>query len=328
MEDNSLNRWTQLAKYLANESTPEEERELEHHIQTEKESEEEFLNARRTWNEADYALLYQSIDSNKAFESIKAQMQPAKPVKEPGKHHLWMGVAASLAVIIMSWATWNWFSHTENNLLKKELIVAKNQIHSLTLQDGTMVDINGGSQFRFPEVFEGNTRQVTLRGEAFFNVASNKAKPFMIDAGPIKVKVVGTQFNVKAFDQKSIEVTVKEGIVEVSSSTEKVVLLKGYKALFDRQSGQLVKSLNNNPNFNAWKTRHLVFRETNLEEVAALLSDVYKIEVVIDEQIIKTHKLSASFVDQPIDYVLDVISRTFHLKYQYQNGEYHLSENN
>lgn len=326
MEEDKSYKWTQLAKYLASESSRDEERELECQIRIDKETEEEFVSAQKSWDEASYSLLYQSIDSEKAFNNVKQMLSPTVPVRRFSTNQLWMGIAASLAFFVMSWALWNSHTHSSEQIVNKELIVASNQTHSVVLNDGTKVDLNGGSQFAYPNSFEGNKREVVLKGEAFFNVAANKEKPFLINAGPVVVRVVGTKFNVKAFDNQLIEVVVEEGVVEVTGKSETVVLTKGYRAAFDRQSGILVKSLNENPNFNAWNTRQIIFKETSLNEVATILKDVYKVNVVIDDSLLLNRKLSATFHDQSIDYVLDVVSRTFHLNYEFDNGAYHLKK--
>jgi len=324
MEDNSTYRWTKLSRYLANESTPQEERDIECEIRISKDAEEEFVNARKVWDEATYALMYQSIDAESAFDKVKQQMSTEKPVKKLSLNSWWMGAAATVSLIIMSWAIWGVLQSSKQNIVSKEIIVAGNQTHSVILSDGSQVDVNGGSRFLYPETFVGDKREVELTGEAFFKVAANKEKPFFINAGPVSVRVVGTQFNVSAFEQKEIEVVVSEGVVEVSSGADKVVLTKGFRAVFDRKTGSLIKSMNSNPNFNAWKTHQIVFKESSLQEVINVLEDVYKVDVTVDDTSLLSYQLTASFKSQSLDNVLNVVSRTFHLKYVYVNGVYHL----
>ena len=100
-----------------------------------------------------------------------------------------------------------------------EIISTPNQvINEYTLPDGSVVALNSNSKLVFPKQFNGDTREVTIEGEAFFDVKPNPEKPFIINAGKAQIKVVGTSFNVSAYPEtETLEVVVKTGKVQVIS---------------------------------------------------------------------------------------------------------------
>ncbi|MDR6563413.1 MULTISPECIES: FecR domain-containing protein [unclassified Arcicella] len=181
------------------------------------------------------------------------------------------------------------------------------------LADGTKVFLNKNSTISFPENFEGDTREVKLTGEAFFEVHHDKAHPFIIHANGANIKVLGTSFNVKAYDAQ-VQVVVNTGKVQFSKNTQQVILVKGEKAEISKGQETIVKSINVDENILYYKTKSFNFEETSLDEVAQLLSDNFGKTIVFEQDKIKNCKLTATFQQESLDNILTIISETFNLK--------------
>jgi ferric-dicitrate binding protein FerR (iron transport regulator) len=214
-----------------------------------------------------------------------------------------------------------------------EIISTPNQvINEYTLPDGSIVALNSNSKLVFPKQFEENTREVTIEGEAFFDVKPNPEKPFIINAGNAQVIVVGTSFNVNAYTSETVEVTVKTGKVQVISKNEEalsaineVYLIPGEKGTLFNNSSIIEKSENSNPNYLAWKTHDFIFQNIPLNEVFKCLEKTYHVNIKVVEPELNDLKLNAQFDKKSIDFILNVVELTFNLQLSVDNEQYTFS---
>jgi len=215
-----------------------------------------------------------------------------------------------------------------------QIISAENQVlNEFVLPDGSVVALNSNSQLQFPKKFRGNTREVTIIGEAFFDVKPNPEKPFVINAGKAQVKVLGTSFNVSAYPEtETVEVVVKTGKVQVVNNLgeslnneSEVFLSPGEKSILFNESNILQKTENLDPNYLAWKTHDLIFNEVPLIEVVQCLEKVYHVQIQLSEPELSDLLLEAHFDKKPIDFILNVVRLTFDLNLLEENKQFTLS---
>jgi len=211
----------------------------------------------------------------------------------------------------------------------RELSASHQVLNTFTLPDGTLVSLNSNTKLRYPKKFGRSTREVTIEGEAFFEVKPNKNKPFIIHAGNAQIKVLGTSFNVNAYpDSKLVEVTVETGRVQVLNKTDKyvqtneLILTPGDKGTLIFESNSLRKTTNQNPNFLAWKTHNLIFKATSLDEVIQELAKVYKVDIRLADSNLNKLLLTAQFNNYSLDFILEVIETTFKIEAQKVDGHY------
>jgi ferric-dicitrate binding protein FerR (iron transport regulator) len=217
-----------------------------------------------------------------------------------------------------------------------EVISGENQVlHDVTLPDGSVVSLNSTSKIHFPRQFSGKQRKVSIEGEAFFNVKPDPENPFVISAGTALIRVLGTSFNVCARPgENTVEVTVETGKVQFGCNRlaqkpcDQLILTPGEKGVLFSADQTLKKSVNDNPNVNAWITHDLIFNKTTLREVTDVLQGVYHIDIQLSDPALGDLVLTAHFNDQPIDFILEVIRLTFSLELSAQNGQYFLTAAN
>lgn len=188
------------------------------------------------------------------------------------------------------------------------------------LSDGTKVWLNHGSKLKYPFRFEGENRKVFLTGEAFFDVVHNKAVPFIVGTNHIEVKATGTAFNVSAYSNDSfVETTLVEGKVIINKyNTNKVIRELSPKEClkFDFQSNKyLIASENTEKNI-AWKDGQLVFKNDLIEDIAQKLARWYNIEVEIIDSKIKKFTCTATFTDETLTQVLDLMTLATPVSYK------------
>lgn len=150
----------------------------------------------------------------------------------------------------------------------------------LTLEDGTQVWLNASSSIRFPVAFTGTERKVEITGEVYFEVAKNKAKPFIVQTGSTKIEVLGTHFNINAYDDEvAVKTTLVEGSVRISKGNNNGILKPGQQA---QASGTNTLQIRNNADIDevlSWKNGRFVFTDADLETIMRQVSKWYDVEV-------------------------------------------------
>lgn len=153
--------------------------------------------------------------------------------------------------------------------------------YTIELCDGTKVYLNSGTVFEFPSRFSGDRREVKLRGEAYFEVARNEGKPFVVEVNEIAVKVLGTSFNVKSYvDEPGVYTTLVNGSVAIVRDGQPERVIKpGEQAYYNKAVGTLSISPVDVMEFTAWKDGLFYFKDLVLEEILRIVSRWYDLNV-------------------------------------------------
>lgn len=161
--------------------------------------------------------------------------------------------------------------------------------YTMTLSDGSKVWLNAGSSITYPVLFIGNERKVSVTGEAYFEVTRNAAKPFYVSMDELKVEVLGTHFNVNAFDDESeIKVTLLEGSVKVTATNQansSKTIRPGQQAVFTQNNPLETRNSVNLEEVLAWKNNRFYFDNADIKTILLQLSRWYNVEVEYKEQV-------------------------------------------
>ncbi len=270
-------------------------------------------------DQTDYILTKEKVNIDNAWIKVKSQTISKK--RRIKLNYTYSAIAASVLIIIGIFFIFPLFNNS-SNLISYQ---TNDSIQQLILKDGSTVDINRNSTISYPETFSSSERNISLKGEAFFDVTKDKSHPFIITTNAIKIKVLGTSFNVKEnINSLFSEVTVKSGVVEVScleNPANKVLLNIGEKATYNSETNQLIKEINSNKNYLSWKTREITFKNDNLNNAIELLESVYNIDINNDETIGPETLITATFEQNSIDFILNTINKTYNLNLNYNTKE-------
>ena len=306
-----------ITKKLSSEISTEEDQKLQIWLDDDPNNQAIFDSYLATWSDMDkvqgktskdidieWARLQRAIDSDEASDQVKERILIPKLYR----------YAATLLVLAISAFTVYYFINVKGT----EQLVALSKIQEVELSEGSIVTVNTNSKLSYPKKFQKDKREVALSGEAYFEVAKDTERPFIINAGKINVEVLGTSFNVKAYeDQGQIEVTVSSGKVAVypdEKPYEKVILVKGQKAIFYKSSTRIEKTLNENINFDSWKTREIIFENTPMPEVIRIINEIYKSDLMLVGTQLNDCPVTTTFNDQTLESVLKVLESTLDLK--------------
>jgi ferric-dicitrate binding protein FerR (iron transport regulator) len=192
-----------------------------------------------------------------------------------------------------------------------------------TLSDGTVVWLNSGSKLSYPALFNGKTREVHLVGEAYFEVAKDDQKPFVVHTQTIQTKVLGTAFNVSAYSSDNFAaVTLEEGEVEVQTANETRTLAPGIQARFVRADGSLQLYKVDAYYYTSWRGGVFSFNDLTLEDLCVKLSRWYDVDFEFHDEQLKQKRLNGAVKkDKSLNFILHVIELTSEI-------EFLLNENN
>ncbi|HQS53357.1 MAG TPA: FecR domain-containing protein, partial [Daejeonella sp.] len=216
-----------LIKYLLRETSPEEDIELSRWLAEDPENRNEFARFELIWNESKKLGQKSTVDPEAAWMRFKEQIPDAGPkaVIRPVYNRLgWLRIAAVLFIIAGAWSFYLILG--QNGY---DTISSGQMVRTEVLPDGSKVTLNKNAVLSYKKDFKGNMRNVKLeKGEVFFDVSPDKAKPFIIDADQVNIRVLGTSFNVKK-NSDLTEVIVESGLVRVSLKDQQIELKKGEK---------------------------------------------------------------------------------------------------
>lgn len=190
----------------------------------------------------------------------------------------------------------------------EEVYAPKGERMQLIFQDGSKAMLNAGTRIKYPRKFGFSTRKIELEGEAFFEVTTNRDRPFIVDLNGISVKVLGTTFNVKAYaTDPDIFVSLETGkVVLTAKHSDPLARLKpGEKATYNRQTGVCkISKPENIENSSAWKKKQILFNNTPLSEVVETLSRWYNVEFLIADSSVLYYNYTLTSTEQELQQVL------------------------
>jgi len=163
----------------------------------------------------------------------------------------------------------------------------------VALSDGTRVWLNAGSSLRYPVAFTGKQRQVWLSGEAYFEVAKQSGKSFLVEAGAAEIQVLGTHFNVNAYgDETPVRTTLTEGAVKMSAAGESRILKPGEEASINKQNGEMKVASADLDMALAWTRDLFLFDNTNIKSIMRDVSRWYDVEVIYETKNLENKNFS------------------------------------
>lgn len=307
-----------LVKQLLGEATAAEQAEVAAWLGQSEANRKHYEQLQLIWDNSKQLAAKSTVDTDASWAKFKnrvtADEQPiTKTIPLIPRNNNWLRAAASLVVLIgLGWLTYFMVMGSTTTYMADGVVMTK------TLPDGTVVTLNKGSEIAFNSRFSGDTRSVTLKGEAFFDVTPDKSKPFVITADNAEIKVVGTSFNVKSSSAKT-EVIVETGIVEVSKKKNMVTLKPKEKAIVLQSSATPMVEAVDDVLYNYYRTKELVCNNTPLWRLVDVLNDAYNTNITIGDKRLNDLAITTTFKNESLDGVLNTISATLNVKVE-KNG--------
>jgi ferric-dicitrate binding protein FerR (iron transport regulator) len=314
-----------LVKHLTGEATEAEMLQVDKWLANDEANKHYFEHFKLIWEESVQLTNTSQVNEQAAWERFQNRVQEGSFETTP-KARVWsmnstLMRAAIISGLIIGIAVITYIlNNNPGKVVSMATIQATNAVKSDSLPDGSVVTLNKHSQVSFPEQFSSNKRVLQLNGEAFFNVKPNKKKPFEVHTNNVTITVVGTSFNVRSRGDTT-EIIVETGIVEVTTETQTVVLKAGQKAFTGVNNTILQKQPNTDQLYNYYRIKKFVCEETPLWKLVEKLNEAYDVHIVFGNNALRNMPLTTTFVNEPLDNILNIISSTFNISVTKEKGQ-------
>lgn len=234
--------------------------------------------------------------------------------------------AAAVLILLSAFGFWIYAS----NPVAKDILIrtAKTERKALTLADGTVVMLNTGSELLVSRDFNDKQRRVTLKGEAYFKVAKDIGRPFIISSGTLRTQVLGTSFNICAYpDRDRVKVSVLTGRVRVSKFQGKLErelveqMMANQTISFFRKSGKFELNTEDAMLITSWRENKLYIDNASMRDIAQLLKGFYHMEVKDFSKSDGTDRYTIRFNRESMKSVLGILSHLTKRKFSYTNDQ-------
>lgn len=357
--DNKDRIWRLMARSLSGEASAEESSELSNYLHYEPELQQQYHMLKKLWD-VNAELHSTSIQDTNEKTRVKSILKKAEEErtgianeeeigKDDKEDSIWRFLfgrsfkllyAATITVVLVLY----YYPRSDSKHIperKQEVVAVKNGSRTkILLPDGSSVWLNGDSKLYYDAAFNGKVRKVRLVGEAFFDIVKNPNRPFIVYAGKINIKVLGTAFNVKCYeDDRDIETTLLRGSIEVtenrSGSTPRILLKPNQKLIVPIEPASVVlpkkedfkilnldKKLKEDEHIEtSWIYNRIEFRGENFEELARKLERWYDIKIQFEDERVKNIKFNGSFEQETVEEAFNALQKVASFKYKVYGRE-------
>jgi transmembrane sensor len=342
-KNNSID-WPLLARYFSGETSEQERSIVKKWIESDPANRKTIESLQTVWKLSDKKFISWDIDTawtklaqqagiiipntSRAFSQFSLETNRSKYFPQLLSSTAGRIVFGGITVLclVVSTLAWYWINVSmHQQSATREISTEKGQQTRIELIDGTKIRLNAASTISFPEKYSHGVRELTLHGEAYFEVTHNEHVPFIVHMDGATIEVLGTEFNVQAWpEDKQIKVVVVGGKVlfrsDHGSDSQQVILTKGQMSRLSEigsitppEHVDLDKQL-------AWINGGIAFENAQLRDVLRSLERRYNLSFSISDSSLLSHRLTTSFIkEDPINKVLNIIAMSVDLKYKYTN---------
>lgn len=303
-------------RYLRNEASEQEKKMLAMLLRNDRQMHRFFENVLENSDPA--------IDQETArlmYENILASVNSGK--KSFHMQPLWrktMQWAAILLLPVLSALTVYYFMRNNGEFSNGNAVTIAapyGEKAEITLADGSRVWLNSGSSLTYNDGFNRRKRDVHLSGEAYFEVEKDENRPFVVNTKEMDVEVMGTAFNVSAYDDEStVSSVLLQGSIKITASGQEHVLVENERATFDKEHRLLTTDEVYASDFVEWKNGNIYFENRSFEEIANTLARVFNVEIRFASEKLRPIRFSGTLGNSSIRNALDILSLTSDMRYK------------
>lgn len=320
-------------RYVRGNATDDEIKRLSHWIRNNQEI--------SSWLEEQILASSPSIDSDvqiRMLENIKVELNAANKKDKTINHQTskgfsikWLVRVAAMLILPAITAAAMYMYMSKNDVVATPLIIAveRGQKANITLPDGSKAWLNSQSKLTYSADYNVDNRKLQLDGEAYFEVAHNPEKPFIVESNDIEIEALGTAFGVKAYNEDNIISSIlMEGKVRVTTPDGASVLMPNERVIYDKTSRKKSQSkVTNATDFTGWMHNELRFENESLEEIAKNIQRIYNTEIIFASEQLKNQRYTGTVNNNSLESVLNIITLTSPVSFQIDEQQVTLYEN-
>jgi len=324
--------WSRLAGFLSGELSSAEEKKFLDRVKRDGQLNNDYNLMKNKWKTYTENPDNKYRDTEGAWKRLSEKISDAgmdediTPVRHLTGLQYTLRIAAVIILILAVGIPALYFSNNEfgqgNSAFEHR---AENGTLTVDLPDGSRVFLNEGSKLEYRKNFE-EQRNVTLEGEGFFDVMSDPNRPFRVNTGKVVVTVLGTSFNIRESENKSVQVFVESGKVQVAmkDSEEAILLEPGQLGV---ANGHLERSEVVNDNYLSWKTKDFKFVDESVGDILSVLKEAYHVDIEYNNINLSDRRLTTTYNGQSFDAILNTICTALDIQYHKEGKVYILQTN-
>lgn len=315
-DNNDIEREELLYRYFLEELTSAEKSEVEAWCTLSSANQQQFDEVRLLFLDMKGLDYYRNSTIHLEHSWDKFRSKHEIPASQTKSSFGWVKYAASVVMAV----TIAWVVFIMQDQVEPIEQLSGQENTEYTLSDQSEILLSANASLTYDEPFQNNERRVILKGDAFFNVSKNPKMPFVVEAGDIEIRVLGTQFFVEQ-SAESLTVNVTEGKVLLSYNDTHQIIPAGEIYTLDKASNTLTEMVDNTGITTFWKNRRLVFNLTSMEEVARTVGQAYDTEIVLEGET-QGCSLTVTFENESLEKVLEIISSTLNYELIENQGSF------
>lgn len=236
-------------------------------------------------------------------------------------------VAAVIIPIALIFSLQQWIDNPKESSVP--LIVSAQKGHRATIElpDGTIAQLNSASKLYYTHPIHKGERKATLMGEAYFQVAHDDSKPFVIQVGELNIRVLGTSFSVKSYEElEEVSVVLLEGKVEISSAHATCTLAPGERLCYNKSTQTMMTEQVDASDYLVWTKGELYFDNESMVNLMQTISRMYDVEIQISSESLRMQRFTGTIPTGSIEKTLRILMLTASFTYAWENGDIVLTE--
>ncbi|MCG6190908.1 FecR family protein [Maribellus maritimus] len=317
-----------IVNLVSGDISPEEKKKVLSEVKTNEEGKELFFKMKAAWAVLSSTKTLPDYDIEKSYMDLKKQLEGKKisfysRIKPVLKY-------AAIFIILTGFAIfWYLNKHQQYGLSEEfkytSVVAEKGQISKIILPDSSIVWLNSGTTLSYNNGYSVNNRDLFLNGQAYLSVKKDRNNPLIVACNDLRVKVLGTKFDVSAYpgDDK-INVVLESGSIELLQAGNdefKYLLKPGEMAQYNARLKKIIIKNVETIDFTNWKEGYLIFKDTPMADVIERLERKFNIEVTVKNKEVYKSIFNASFKDEKLKEILDYIEYSCPIKYKLRKGD-------
>lgn len=323
--------WNDIAGQLSGEMDETQTRSFLDKVKKDQQLKNDYELMKKTWDQFSANPENKYKDTGKAWTKLNDRMEHDGLLEEhmpaTGMRNMqyFLRAAAVILVILAVGIPAVFYSVQKGEQQEMMTYKAQEGTRTIDLPDGSRVFLNQGAALEVEDDFE-NARNVRLRGEGYFDVLSDPARPFQVNSGKVTITVLGTSFNIREKTDESVEVFVQSGKVrmDLADQDQEIILGPGQLGKADQK---LEATVLEDDNYLSWKTKEFKFVDESLDNILHILEQSYHVKVNAQEVADSNLRLTTSYSNQSFDAILSTICTALDMNFEKEGKVYILHSN-
>jgi ferric-dicitrate binding protein FerR (iron transport regulator) len=312
-----------LIRFLTNNCSPEDLQQIDRWIASNEANAKWLFEIEQTWMLKDQLCFSEQQKIKQAYNRFISRKADTFTHKSNIRPFLaWSKYAAAVFIIILLFLNLYKIGRNEANTAMNVIEVPKGERVSVTLGDGTKIWLNAESRLTYPSRFASKNREIYIEGEAYFNVAKNKQKPFIVKNFLFDLQVTGTEFNIQAYSGENAEISLKEGevIVNAANSSNRILMKPNDRVLYTTD-GKTIRKQSDMSAIDSWTKDAIFLTGKSLSDIIKTLERKYNVSILLmDPGLSQVHFTCRTKPGTSIVEVLNLLKETQQINYEFKSN--------